>query len=260
MNAWDFRPPSIPTARSNRLFRRIADQLAALIAFGEVGPGQRLPSERELARHLGVSRPSVREALILLEVEGMVEARNGSGVFVLRAKPFRAPGLADGDHAPLEVLRARRVVEGEIASMAARERNLFDVLAIRHALEPLEDLTRNWSFGDAPDRKFHLTVAAATHNDTVVAFLDDLYRPPWAHANERSIGRHWAPALRAASLVDHRALADAIEARDRRGARVAMQRLLDRNIWMATLTQLATARAKRPAVPRPSAADPSRGG
>jgi DNA-binding FadR family transcriptional regulator len=256
MNAWDLPPSSVRTPRKDRLFRRIADQLAAQIESGEIGPGQRLPAERELARQLGVSRPSVRQALIMLQVEGMVEARNGAGVFVLRVKPARTLDVSVGDHGLLEVLRARRIVEGEVAAMAARARNLFDVLALRHALEPIEDLARNRKFGDASDRRFHLAVAVATHNDAMVTLVGDLYGRPQNHAVERAIVRHWAPALRAANLVDHRALVGAIEARDRRGARVAMQRLLDRNIWIATLTQLERARARRPTLPQASRALP----
>ena len=82
---------------NRRLYRQIADQIAALIEKGEYGAGARLPPERDLAKQLGVSRPSVREALIALEVEGYVDVRVGSGVYVvgpgpaLRSPPFRTP-------------------------------------------------------------------------------------------------------------------------------------------------------------------------
>ena len=70
-----------------RLYRQIADQIRGLIKSGEFPAGSRLPPERDLARQLGVSRPSVREALIALEVEGMVEVRIGSGIYVLAGAP-----------------------------------------------------------------------------------------------------------------------------------------------------------------------------
>jgi len=73
----------LQTVEPQRLYRQIAGQLRSLIASGEFTPGSRLPAERDLARQLGVSRPSVREALIALEVEGWVEVRTGSGVYVL---------------------------------------------------------------------------------------------------------------------------------------------------------------------------------
>ena len=77
----------IQAVESQRLYRQIAGQLSTLIASGEFAPGARLPSERDLAVQLGVSRPSVREALIALEVEGKVEVRVGAGIFVAAARP-----------------------------------------------------------------------------------------------------------------------------------------------------------------------------
>ena len=72
----------VQSIEPQRLYRQIAEQLRALIAQGEFATGDRLPAERDLARQFNVSRPSVREALIALEVEGWVEVRTGSGVYV----------------------------------------------------------------------------------------------------------------------------------------------------------------------------------
>ena len=86
-----------------RLYRQIADQIRELIRSGEFVAGARLPPERDLAKQLGVSRPSVREALIALEVEGLVEVRIGSGIYVL------GPGVkADGDESPPAPRRTTR--------------------------------------------------------------------------------------------------------------------------------------------------------
>src|SRR5512133_3023990 len=108
----------LQTVEPQRLYRQIAEQVRSLIGRGEFQPGSRLPAERDLAKQLGVSRPSVREALIALEVEGWVEVRTGSGVYVL-ARRDRANGKAPtevpaSEWGPLELLRARRVIEGEI--------------------------------------------------------------------------------------------------------------------------------------------------
>ncbi len=87
----------IRTIENPRLYRQIAAQLSSLIASGELGEGSRLPSERDLALQLGVSRPSVREALIALEVQGKVEVRVGAGIFVARARPLAVPNpLTEG--------------------------------------------------------------------------------------------------------------------------------------------------------------------
>ena len=80
----------LQTVEPRRLYRQIADQIAGLIGNGEFARGSRLPAERELATLLGVSRTSVREALISLEIGGLVEVRVGSGVFVIAGSPFPA--------------------------------------------------------------------------------------------------------------------------------------------------------------------------
>src|SRR5256886_16710896 len=116
---------------NRRLYRQIADQIAALIEKGEYGKGQRLPPERDLARQLGVSRPSVREAPIALEVEGLVEVRIGSGIYVLGP---RADGEAGTPvHAalgPFELLRARGIIESECAALAAKHAKRPQIAAI----------------------------------------------------------------------------------------------------------------------------------
>src|SRR5439155_20970979 len=80
------RPMPIHSNEPRRLYRQIADQIRSLIRSNEFAAGARLPPERDLARQLGVSRPSVREALIALEVEGLVEVKIGSGIYVLGAR------------------------------------------------------------------------------------------------------------------------------------------------------------------------------
>src|SRR4051812_35769328 len=118
----------LQTVESSRLYRQIAEQLRGLIAQGEFAAGSRLPAERDLARQLGVSRPSVLEALIALEVEGWVEVRPGSGIYV-RPPQQRSKGSAraangqageGADWGPLQVMQARELVEAEVAALAAR--------------------------------------------------------------------------------------------------------------------------------------------
>jgi DNA-binding FadR family transcriptional regulator len=125
----------IQSIEPRRLYRQIADQIRALIRSGEFQVGARLPPERDLARQLGVSRPSVREALIALEVEGLVEVRIGSGIYVLDGGP-RANGGDEEQAAsgPFELLRARWVIEGECAALA-RSQPEAHVAAIEEALE-----------------------------------------------------------------------------------------------------------------------------
>src|SRR6187431_198812 len=103
---------------SRRLYEQIAQQLARAIADGKYEIGQRLPSERELAQTFEVSRPTVREAIIALELDELVEVRLGSGVYVKNRQP---PSGAEGakDIGPFELLEARHAIEGEACALAA---------------------------------------------------------------------------------------------------------------------------------------------
>src|SRR5271165_2007260 len=104
-----FFPMPIQVIEPRRLYLQIADQVRSLITAGEFPPGSRLPAERELAKRLGVSRPSLREALIALEVEGYVDVRPGLGIMVTKPNSATPNGL--GDEGPLEILRARSFIE-----------------------------------------------------------------------------------------------------------------------------------------------------
>src|SRR5512137_1005933 len=120
-----------------RLYRQIADQIRELIRAGEFLAGSRLPPERDLAKQLGVSRPSVREALIALEVEGLVEVRIGSGIYVLGrsgAAGRAADETAEAAAGPFELLRARYVIESECAALAAKSARKPQLAAIDEAL------------------------------------------------------------------------------------------------------------------------------
>src|SRR5450755_2596095 len=151
----------IHSIEPRRLYRQIADQIRTLIRSGEFSAGSRLPPERDLARQLGVSRPSVREALIALEVEGLVDVRIGSGIYVL------APGRNGKDEVqaaagPFELLKARWVIEGECAALAAKTAKKAQLAAIEEAFDAMQEEHRNGKPPLAADRVFHLRIAEAT--------------------------------------------------------------------------------------------------
>jgi DNA-binding FadR family transcriptional regulator len=213
----------IQTVDTDRLYRKIAQQLSDLIASGELAPGQRLPSERELAQQLGVSRPSLREALIALEIEGKVDVRVGSGIFV--ALPRRAIVLSpmEAGEGPFELIQARRVIEGEVAAIAAHESTPLDMSAIRAAFEEMRHRQQMGKDTDAADRAFHLALAAATHNSALGSVVLSLW--------DRARGAMWKQMekhfqtreLRAATLRDHAAILRALKAGEPRRARAAMR-------------------------------------
>ncbi len=219
----------IQTIDNDRLYRKIARQLTELIAAGEFTSGQRLPAERELAQQLGVSRPSVREALIALEIEGKVEVRVGSGVFVAAPRPQPVIEPTDEGEGPFELIRARLVVEGETAALAAREATPEELADVRSAVDELQRRHEANDQGcDPADRHFHLAIARATHNGPLVSVVQILW-DQGRGAIWRQMEKHFdTPELRAATLRDHRLVLEALEKRDARGARTAMHKHLAR--------------------------------
>ena len=209
-----------------RLYRQIADQIRSLIKSGEFLPGARLPPERDLAKQLGVSRPSVREALIALEVEGLVEVRIGSGIYV-RAVGERAANddAAQSESGPFELLRARYVIESECAAMAAKSAGDAQVEAIAEALEIMrQEFAAGATQPINGDRLFHLRIAEATGNGALVAVINLLWKERAGRLFQQLEHHYDSPALWEAALAEHRTIYEAIAARDVKAARAAMQK------------------------------------
>src|ERR1700735_3182305 len=106
------------TVDTRKLYRQVADSIMASIKSGDFKPGARLPSERDLAASFKVSRPTIREAMIALEIRGLVESRHGSGIYVTDHPPAQI-GADDLDIGAFELTEARRLFEGEAAALAA---------------------------------------------------------------------------------------------------------------------------------------------
>ncbi len=208
-----------------RLYRQIADQIRALIRSGEFRPGARLPPERDLAKQLGVSRPSVREALIALEVEGLVEVRIGSGIYVLPAEgQERREDVAEAAAGPYELLRARYVIEAECAALAAKSARPAQLEAIAEALETMRKEQTEDKQPLSADRLFHLRIVEATGNGALVAVVKMLWDERTGPLYQQLEHHYDSPALWEAAMEEHEAILAAIRARDVRGARAAMQR------------------------------------
>src|SRR5258708_5639537 len=186
----------IQIIESQRLYRQIADQLSALIASGEFANGQRLPSERELAALLGVSRQSVREALIALEIAGKVEVRVGAGIYVAAPRPVAVADPETEGQGPFELLRARWLIEGEIAAVAARQARPEDLTAIRSAVEEMQRRELRNRSADTADRDFHLAIATATHNSALLSVVHDLWDRGRGAIWKRMEHHFQTPALR----------------------------------------------------------------
>jgi GntR family uxuAB operon transcriptional repressor len=209
-----------------RLYRVVADRIQALIRDQRIQPGERLPSERDLAVQLSVSRASLREALLALELGGVIEVRGGSGVYVSEvAEPdARLPEAGPG---PFEVLSARRLIEAEITAIAARVATDSAIDAILVAVEAMERQHASQSHHELADRNFHLAIARATGNSALVGVMDYLW-------DQR--GRLWhklkehfqTEELSDETLSDHRRILAAIAAHDPAAAKRAMRAHLER--------------------------------
>ena len=211
-----------------RLYRQIADQIRTLIKQGEFTPGSRLPPERDLARQLGVSRPSVREALIALEVEGLVEVRIGSGIYVRAPDPLTVSRTADAAAGPFELLRARYVIESECAALAAKSAKRAQVQAIGDALDEMD---REMDAGRQPlpsDRLFHLRIAEATGNGALVHVIKLLWDERTGELFSKLEHHYDSPQLWRSAMSEHRAVLASIAAHDADAARAAMQRHMNK--------------------------------
>ncbi|MEO8137243.1 MAG: FadR/GntR family transcriptional regulator [Betaproteobacteria bacterium] len=207
-----------------RLYRQIAEQIRGLITSGEYAVGARLPPERDLARQLRVSRPSVREALIALEVEGLVEVRVGSGIYVHAPVGPVAPAVMNGGpHAgPFELIRARKAVEGECAALAAKEGKRAQVARIGEALEQMEANAMRMDQPLEADRLFHLCIAEATNNGALVHITRTLWDERGGPLFSQ-LQRHFdTPKSWVAAIREHSAVYDAIRNHDADAARSAM--------------------------------------
>lgn len=218
----------LQTIETRRLYRQIADQLAGLIGAGEFAPGARLPSERELAQQLGVSRPSVREALIALEIAGLVDVRTGSGIYVCSGE--KAPGFGLDDIAepgPFELVAARRLIEGENCALAALAASAADLERIAETIDMMQSEFQATSRGGEADRLFHLRLAEATGNSALVHVMHQLWELRRGPMYCKFESHFDTPERHAQAIEEHGRILSALHRRDPQAARAAMHAHLD---------------------------------
>ena len=205
-----------------RLYQQIADQIRVLIGDGEFQAGSRLPAERELAQKLGVSRPSLREALIALEIDGSVEIRMGSGVYV-SSEPFVARGETRSlGESPSELMQARAALEGATILLSTSRIN-DDILEMLR--QNIELMRTEIDAGRKPldqDRQFHVIIAEQSGNSVlarlVTELFDERHSPISAQLRVKFEDRDtWAFALK-----EHEAILAALEVKDALLAQAAM--------------------------------------
>lgn len=208
-----------PMQRS-RLYEQIVERLLALIKELELVAGDRLPPERELAASIGVSRASVRQALVVLEVQGLVEVRHGEGAVLLETRPDSAVLAATRAHTRRlpEVIEAREALEVKLASLAAQRRTDEDIRRIDDALDEMERDIDAGGRGLEGDELFHNAVTAAARS----GLLADLMAEISAAIRESRLESLSQDERPRESLASHRQIADAIRVGDAEAAADSM--------------------------------------
>ena len=231
---------------NSRLYDRGSKGVAAQIAEGVFAVGDRLPSERELALAYGVSRPTVREAVLALELDGLVEVRKGVGVFVVANSP-RGGEAAVTDIGPFELLEARRAFEGEACAVAAsriRDQDLEDLESILQEIDFSGDVLA----AEDADRRFHIRIAEITGNSAMHAVVEMLWEARDRSPQYRLLTDKAHEARVVPSEDEHGKILSALRSRDPAKARSAMRshisRVVDSLLKATEVHELEKARAK----------------
>ena len=216
---------------NKRPYQEVGEKLKQQLSDGQYAVGDKLPPEREIASQLMVSRTIVREAIIMLELELLIEVRMGSGTYVLNL-PEQIVASSNqvelDDAGPFEMLQARQLLESNLAEFAAVQVTPNDILKMRRALalekkelmEGVEECTG--------DKEFHLYIAEATQNSVLVEMFKFSWKirennPMWkvlhSRINTISYRKEW--------LVDHEEILKALQRKDSTSARNAMWQHLE---------------------------------
>ena len=219
----------IEAVKTQRLYLQVADQLMTLIRGGSVATAERLPAERDLAVRFGVSRPTIREAMIALEIAGIVEIRSGSGVYVVD-NSRSAPVAADQGPGPFEILEARRLFEGKACALAAERITNEQIEELRTLLVAMEQENQQQDAHERADEQFHCLIAEAARNSAVSSTVAWL----WQLRKESGLSQRFHQRVRDEGIKpvidDHRRILNALEERDPAGSRRAMAAHLQRVI------------------------------
>ena len=217
-----------------KLSSAVVRQVELLILRGILRPGERLPPERELAERLGVSRPSLREAIAELQESGLLSTRRGAGVYVAEVLGSAfAPALVDlfgrHDQAVFDYLSFRRDMEALAAERAARNASDTDLAVIQAIFDKMEraETRRNPEEEARIDAQFHLAIIEASHNVVMLHMMRSMYDllRGGVFYNRQIMFKN--PSRREALLAQHRAINTALQARDPGGARAAIEAHLD---------------------------------
>jgi DNA-binding FadR family transcriptional regulator len=225
----DAAPPRLPQIESTRLYRQIAELLTTRIEQGLFPVGSFLPAERELADQLAVSRTTVREALIALEISGQVEIRHGHGVQVVSSsQKSSGSGTIGADIGPIQIMEARRVLEPKSAELAATNHTPVNLERMRAAMAlQAKATTAAATQYREGDRRFHLEIARASGNPAYEVLVSKLWeyraKPLFKRFEQLLVG----PERPAMTATEHETIFKAIAEGDATLASRAMRKHID---------------------------------
>ncbi|MBV2364487.1 FadR/GntR family transcriptional regulator [Streptomonospora nanhaiensis] len=215
------KPPRPRPLARPRLYEQLVERLCEYIREAELGPGDKLPPEREFAAALGVSRVSLGQALVALEVQGIIDVRHGDGA-VVRYSPSDEEVLRvlrDRDNRRAEIIEARQALEVKLAELAARRRSRADIAEIDAALDLMRREIASGERGTTGDERFHSAVIRAARSGLLARMMDEI-APMILQTRMESLSQPGRPP---ASLAGHERIADAIRAGDAKAAGEAMR-------------------------------------
>ena len=211
--------------KTQRRYQEVAARISRYVAERGLEPGARLPGEIDLAKVCGVSRPTIREAMVALEIAGELEIRSGSGAYVCKSvNPMSL--VLDSGPGPFELLRARLLIEGEIAADAALYASAADLDKIDKILQQMRRLVQSKTNAHVSDRQFHVAIGEAAKNSVLASIVDGLWAGMFAPMYHRLSQRAGLDQHQAAALLDHEVIFKAISERNPNEARRAMRRHL----------------------------------
>ena len=219
----------MPVTAAKRPYQEIGLILRQQLIDGVHQVGDRLPPERDIAERLQVSRTVVREAIIMLELEDLIEVKKGSGIYVLRIpeQPVE-PGSSAPEAGPFEMLQARQLLESNIAEFAATQVTPGDIQKMRAALALEQQELQAGSRASRGDKAFHIGIAEATQNSVLVDMLRQSWQrreqsPMWQKLHSHIVDTHY----RAEWLADHKQILSALQRKDPEAAKNAMWQHLE---------------------------------
>ncbi len=237
--------PQAATFKTGTLASRVAEMLLEKIQGDDLAPGTRLPSELAMAKHFGVSRTVLREAIAILKSDGLLETRKGSGAFVREAKP---DWVTDSDRlteesiqALLNLIEVRQGMEAESAALAALRRTPGQLAEIEYSLRRIEQSVAAGADGVEEDARFHQAIAAATGNPYWMRLMEMFAQPIRAAVRVTRANEARREDFYRQVQAEHQRIVDAIAAGDASLARAAAAehmvqaaqrvRAADREFW-----------------------------